>query len=119
LARNRREQFENALAPILARLDALERRRAELTARLQVTSPALLLQGVLDEVAGTGIERWADFLAQLDIYIPRREESAVEIEPFTYREEGSRKFLARAAFPLVPLVAMALVTVAVSVKAAL
>lgn len=118
LATHRRQQFESALAPILARLDELERRQATLMARLRAASPALLLQAVLDEAAGTGTERWADFLTQLDDYIRRREASVVAIEPFAYREEGSREFLERTALPLAALVAMALAMVVVSVKAA-
>jgi ABC-2 type transport system permease protein len=131
LSESRRELFEERLAPIVARLEAGERWRETLTDRLSMFSPALLLQSVVDDLAGTGVGRWRNFLAQLGTYIRRREEFFTirilnsqnlvgadldYLRPFTYQEETFAELFEQIASPFIFLVMLALFATTLAVR---
>lgn len=121
----RRTLVERRLAPVLAELDANERREAAFFAIARFLSPALLLQTIGDDVAGTGPARWTQFLGQLDGYVRERESFFTEkvlgranvsshdldgsLVPFLYREEPLTSLVSRVAAPIAGLIAMAAV----------
>lgn len=121
-AEARRARVEQRLASVLAELDANERREAAFFAVTRFLSPALVLQTIGEDVAGTGEHRRKSFLGQLDKYVRQRDAffvgkilgdanvSALDVEgslgPFRYREEPLTTLMYRAAFPLM---AMALI----------
>jgi ABC-2 type transport system permease protein len=119
LVEARRIHYEKRLASVLTALTNLEKRRDRVIQAAQFASPALLLKGVIDEVAGTGIYRWKDFIGQMDNYI--REQNAFftqkvldrqnvystdfkVLAPFVYREEPINSLLTRIALPFSALV---------------
>jgi ABC-2 type transport system permease protein len=59
---------EEELRPLLARFDAQRRRRHTLLAWFRPLSPALTLQAVVDNLAGTGPDRYGSFLRQVADY---------------------------------------------------
>jgi ABC-type transport system involved in multi-copper enzyme maturation permease subunit len=106
VAATRRALFEDRLTPLLIRLDAEERRQQRVSAMGSVLSPALLVQVVFDELAGTSLGRWRRFLSQLDSYI-RTVDVETRMAPFTFREEGTGETLRRLLFPLLALTTVA------------
>ncbi len=121
-AEARRTLIEQRLAPILAELDANERREAAFFAIAQFSSPALLLQTIGDDVAGAGQVRWKRFLGQLDEYVRQRDSFFIgkvlsnanvslldvdgHLRPFRYREESMAALVRRAAPSIVALISM-------------
>lgn len=119
----RRAYVEQRLAAVLAKLDANERREAAFFALARFLSPALVLRGLADDLAGTGQHRWQSFLGQLDESVRQRDgyfsrkvldnanvpadDIGDTLEPFRYREESLGGMLTRAAFPLVSLALVA------------
>jgi hypothetical protein len=124
-AEARRKLVEQRLAPILAELAANERRERAFFAIAQFLSPALLIQIIGDDVAGTGPVRWTRFLSQLDEYMRQRESFFTErvllnsnvrsqdldgsLVPFVYREEPIAATLSRMALPVAGLISIAVV----------
>jgi ABC-2 type transport system permease protein len=122
----RRIHYETRLASVLAALTNLEKRRDRVIHATQFAPPALLLKGIIDEVAGTGIFRWKDFIGQIDNYV--REQNAFFTQkilnrenvystdsaafvPFTFREEPVMSLLSRMALPLSALTLFPIVTI--------
>jgi ABC-2 type transport system permease protein len=119
----RRARVEQRLTSVLAELDANERREATFFAITRFLSPALVLQAIGDDLAGTGQHRWKSFLGQLDDYVRQRDAFLTEkvlsnanvsaddvddkLPPFRYREEQLTVVLWRAALSLIALVAVA------------
>jgi ABC-2 type transport system permease protein len=122
-AEARRSRVEQRLGSILAELDANERREAAFFAIARFSSPALVLQTMADDLAGTGQHRWKSFLAQLDEYVRQRDAffvgkilsnanvTAHDIDsallPLRYREEPLPALMWRAALPLTVLASIA------------
>jgi Domain of unknown function (DUF3526) len=122
-AEARRSRVEQRLAPVLAELDANERREAAFFAVARFSSPALVLQTMADDLAGTGQYRWKSFLGQLDEYVRQRDAffvrkilsnvnvSARDVDgtllPFRYREEPMTALVWRAAAPFTALIGVA------------
>jgi ABC-2 type transport system permease protein len=119
----RRAHVEEKLAPVLAQLDANEWREAEFFAIAKYLSPALVLRGLADDLAGTGQHRWQAFLGQLDEYVRQRDayfsqkvlgaanvpahDVGEALMLFRYREESLSTMMSRAAFPLASLAVIA------------
>jgi ABC-2 type transport system permease protein len=121
-AEARRTLVEQRLAPILSELEANERREAAFFSIARFLSPALLLQVIGDEVAGTGRDRWTRFLGQLDDYVRQQDAfftrkildnenitsaDAAGLIPFRYREEPTFAAVPRLVPPLIGLLFMA------------
>jgi ABC-2 type transport system permease protein len=117
----RRTMFERRLANVISELDAKERQHDAFVRIARFGSPALLFQSVTDDVAGTGRDRWTQFLSQLDDYIRGREtfftrrildganissRDFATLRPFRFREEDTSAMIARVALPLAALVAI-------------
>lgn len=62
------EEQEQRLAPLLARFEAQGARREGLVTWLRPVSPALVVQGILDDIAGSGSDRYRDFLGAVARY---------------------------------------------------
>jgi ABC-2 type transport system permease protein len=118
----RRILFEQRLDPILRVLDADERREAAFVGIAQFSSPALLFQAIVEEVAGTGRHRWRRFLAQLDDHVRQRNtffvtrilhnkiigsDDLTALAPFRYQEESVATLFGRLTLPLTGLIVMA------------
>lgn len=119
----RRAYVEHRLAPVLAELDANERREAEFFAIVKFLSPALVLRGLADDLSGTGPHRWELLLEQLDEHVRQRDAYFSQkvlgnanvpahdvgdvLVPFRYREESLGRMMARAVLPLVSLAVVA------------
>jgi ABC-2 type transport system permease protein len=104
------EEVERQVRPVLAKFDlALERQEA-IVSRYRFLSPAILTQSALNDIGGTGVERYRHFLAMVDQFhetwrawfIPRvvkREKlEATDINQlpvFEFREEPVSRVLQR------------------------
>ena len=114
----RDEYIEAQLFPLL---EAAEKQRARQEAFVNVSgllSPAIVLQKVLSDVAGTGATRHQNFVRQFDEYVRRRNQffaarvfqgqpiTSTEISDslkFVFHEEGMSKLLQRVTWPLLLL----------------
>ena len=111
-------QMVRACRPLL---EAAEKQRARQEAFVNVSgllSPAIVLQKVLSDVAGTGATRHQNFVRQFDEYVRRRNQffaarvfqgqpiTSTEISDslkFVFHEEGMSKLLQRVTWPLLLL----------------
>lgn len=133
LAEARRTLVEQRLAPVLGELQASEQLGDMVFRAARFVSPALLLQAIGDDVAGTSQARHARFIAQLDVYVREREafftgkileranvtveEVATHLVPFRYRDESIAAVVRRALPPVAALIAAAGVLVLLCVRA--
>jgi len=121
LAIARRTLVEQRLAPVLRVLAQQERREAAFFAIARYASPALLMQSLIDDLAGTGHHRRMRFLGQLDDHVREVDafftqrilgnrnitsEDFQTLTPFHYREDAATSLLTRVALPLFALLAM-------------
>jgi ABC-2 type transport system permease protein len=125
----RRVMTEQRLAPVLRQLAEQERREAGFYAWARFASPALLLQSLFDDAAGTSRARRERLLAQVDDHVRERDafftqrilanrnitaDDLNHLMPFAYREEDASSFVAR----IVPPFAALLMACACSIWAA-
>lgn len=129
----RRAHVEQRLAPVLAELDEHERREVTFFAATRYLSPALVLQAIAEDVAGTRPERSTSWLGQLDQYVRRRDaffsakalgdanvssrEIDVDLTPFRFREERVASLAGRMALPIAWLLSIAIALVALCSRA--
>ncbi len=59
---------DKRLAPLAASYEAQLQRQNDLAARLRFLSPALVMQSALNDLAGTGFDRYARFVAQVHAF---------------------------------------------------
>jgi ABC-2 type transport system permease protein len=117
----RRVLTEQRLAPVLARLDEEDRHEALFYSMTRYASPALLMQSVFDEVAGTGRDRRLRFLGQIDTYVRERDDfftrrilenrnitlaDVSTLTPFRYVEEAPRSLWRRIVLPVTGIFAV-------------
>lgn len=113
-------EIERDVAPVVARFEAQLARQHAAVAWLRALSPAALLQSVLIDAAGTGFDRYRHFFGQADAF---HQQWRAHFQPllfanralapaqydalpvFHYVEESAAAVVARAAMPLVVLVA--------------
>ena len=62
------QEQEQRLSPLLAQFEAQRTRREGLVTWLRPLSPALMVQGIIDDIAGTGPGRYRDFLQAVARY---------------------------------------------------
>jgi ABC-2 type transport system permease protein len=60
------EEVEHEIQPVIARFDDQLLRRQKLLTRFRFLSPALIAQVALNDISGTGIERYRHFLSLVD-----------------------------------------------------
>lgn len=128
----REDYIETRLAPILSRMNEQRASQQATVNALGFLSPAMLLQQILEEIAGTGKARHEHFLGQFDAYI--RERNAIfypkmmngetvlasefdSIPRFIYREEFLRDVLMRISIFLLILLTLPLAVGCVGLRA--
>lgn len=119
----REETIEAELFPLLEAAEKERGRQETFVNAVGIISPAILLQKVMSDAAGTGAARHEHFVRQFDEYVRRRSEffsnkvfqgqtiAAAEINDipkFIYREETPAEVAGRVALPLVILLALPL-----------
>jgi ABC-2 type transport system permease protein len=62
------QEQEQRLSPLLAQFEAQRARREGLVTWLRPLSPALVVQGIIDDIAGSGPSRYRDFLQAIARY---------------------------------------------------
>ncbi len=127
------ETVEEALAPLQAGFDQALRAQKQLAGRLRYVSPALVLQASLVDLAGTGPERQAQYLANTlqfqqqwrDFFLPRafsgkrlRAADLEQVPRFVMSEEPLHELTLRTLSALLALAAMTLVASLATVKLA-
>jgi ABC-2 type transport system permease protein len=120
------DDVERRVRPVISRYEEQVASQQRVLDSLRFLSPAILMQGALNDIAGTGSARHADFLAQVDAYHRQWREYFVPkifakaqianfdaIPRFDYREESSNVVAARVMAALMglllPAAAMAVV----------
>ncbi|MFM8532424.1 MAG: ABC transporter permease [Acidimicrobiia bacterium] len=118
------DEVERRVRPVVDRYEAQLAKQQGMMDSLRFLSPAILMQGALNDIAGTGTERHRDYLAQVDAYHQRWRDYFVPkifakalmadfdaIPRFEYREEPTGAVAARVAMALagllIPAVAIA------------
>ncbi len=119
----REEEIEANLFPLFETAEIQRKRQESVVNAVGVISPAILLQKITSEAAGTGAARHEHFVRQFDDYVRQRNEffsnkvfqgqtiAAVEINDipkFIYREETSAEVVGRVALPFFILLALPL-----------
>jgi len=104
------QETDRLMAPVLERFDRQLQGQRNLLDRFRFLSPAVLVQGAMNDLAGSGTERFELFRVQADSFLSRWREifarkvfakqmiSASEIQDlpqFSFQEEDSRTLLLR------------------------
>lgn len=129
----RDETVGRSLEPVLARYEASLERQEALVDRFRFFSPALLLQDILLDIAGTGTVRHRRFMAQVDAFrndwrdlfapryvVERPVFTAADYDRlprFVFHEEPTGEVARRTALPLVLLVGLPLLLGAFGLRA--
>jgi ABC-2 type transport system permease protein len=113
-----------ALRPVLERFDTQLEAQHRFTSRFRFLSPAILMQGALNDIAGTGLARYQHFLAQVEgfhrdwqsFFTPRVFEKRAltandlnQLPKFSWAEEDFGALARRALWPALLLLAVAVV----------
>jgi ABC-2 type transport system permease protein len=125
-------EIQKRLEPVIEHYEAQLRRQKEFANRTRYLSPAVLMQGVLYDLAGTGRERYQHFLDQLNRFSEEWHRLFVaklfhremvnasdydRLPGFTYHEEELSSIAGRVCIPLVVLFSAGLVLTAVGLLA--
>lgn len=102
------DDVERRVRPVVSRYETQIGSQQQLIDSLRFLSPALLMQGALNDIAGSGTERHRAFLAQVDQYhrqwrdyfVPKifaKEQiaDAASVPRFAYREEAAGEVVRR------------------------
>lgn len=115
------EEMARRMRPIRDRFDRQIAGRQAFIDRYRFLSPAILLQNTLRDLAGTGRDRYQDFLSQVEAYQqtwrcffqarifllpPMTSSNYDQIPRFTYREQPLREAPRRMAVPLATMFVM-------------
>jgi ABC-2 type transport system permease protein len=118
------EAVDRSIQPVMARYDEQLAEQQKLVNRFRYASPAILVQGALNDIAGTGPDRYRHFLSQVDnfhadwqsFFIPKVFQKAKLTESdydalprFAYVEEPAGAVAGRVTVPLLTLSLAALV----------
>lgn len=129
LAKN--ELVGRALQPVLARFDAQLDAQRRFTNRFRFLSPAILMQGALNDIAGTGLARYQHFMTQVDgfhrdwqgFFNPRVFEKRAmtggdlnQLPRFAWAEEDFGMLMQRALWPSLLLLTVAAVIGALGLR---
>jgi ABC-2 type transport system permease protein len=114
------DDVERRVRPVVSRYEQQLASQQRVLDSLRFLSPAILMQGALNDIAGTGSQRHTDFLAQVDVYHRGWREYFVPkifakvqitdfgaIPRFSYREEADTVVAGRVGAALVGLLAPA------------
>ncbi len=119
----RDEYIEEQLFPLLATVESQRTKQERLVHLASLFSPAIILQKVISEVAGTSAARHENFVRQFDEYVRQRNQffatrvfqgqpiAAAEINTlpkFAFREESPNSLLRRVALSFVLLLLLPL-----------
>lgn len=119
------EAVDKSIQPVMARYDEQLARQQNLVDRFRFSSPAILAQIALNEIAGTGQARYSHFQSQVDsfheewksFFVPKVFQKAKLTEKdydamprFAFAEESASQVTSRVALPLIILLVAALLT---------
>lgn len=125
------EMVGRALQPVIERFDGQLAAQHRFTSRFRFLSPAVLLQSVFYDIAGTGLARYQHFLAQVDgfhrnwqgFFSPRVFEKRAlsggdldQLPGFAWREEDIGALIGRTLWPALLLLAVAVVIGALGLR---
>jgi ABC-2 type transport system permease protein len=115
------DDVERRVRPVVNRYEQQIGKQQQAIDSLRFLSPAILMQGALNDIAGTGTDRHRHYLAQVDAYHRQWREYFVprifartqitdfdEVPRFTYREETTAVVAARVTVALLGLLVPAL-----------
>ena len=110
------DDVERRVRPVVNNYEQQIARQQRVIDSLQFLSPAILMQGALNDIAGTGTDRHRDYLAQVDAYHEEWRDYFVPkifaktqitdfagVPRFQYREESTGQVAARVALGVVGL----------------
>jgi ABC-2 type transport system permease protein len=115
------DDVERRVRPVVNHYESQIARQQEVIDSLRFLSPAILMQGALNDIAGTGTDRHRDYLSQVDAYHQQWRDYFVpkifaktliadfdQVPRFAYQEEATATVLARVGVALAGLLIPAL-----------
>lgn len=123
------DDVERRVRPVVNRYEEQLAKQQSMMDSLRFLSPAILMQGALNDIAGTGTDRHRDYLAQVDAYhqnwrgyfVPKIFAKAQianldEIPRFHYREESTATVASRVGVTLSGLLIPAVLVLLVGLR---